>query len=82
MKFSKESFAELGLPDLLLNVWEYSNYLTELILNQHCEWCVELAKEQWQPSFKNFQFVINNLRKRNKQFYNFGRISSADKSIL
>ena len=46
MKFSKESFAELGLPDLLLNVWEYSNYLTEPILNQHCEWCVELAKEQ------------------------------------
>ena len=60
MKFSKEDFANLDLPDLLLNIWEYSNYLTDPILKSYCEWCVELAKEQWQPSFKNFQFVTNN----------------------
>ena len=34
MKFSKEDFAQLDLSDLLLNVWDYSEYVTGPILNQ------------------------------------------------
>ena len=82
MKFSKNDFENLDLPDLLINIWDYSEYLTDPVLNQQCQWCVEVAKERWQPSFKNFQFVINNLRKRSKKFYDFGKISSTDKNII
>ena len=82
MKFSKNDFENLDLPDLLINIWDYSEYPTDPVLNQYCQWCVEVAKERWQPSFKNFQFVINNLRKRNKKFYDFGKISSTDKNII
>ena len=69
MKFSKSDFLEFDFPYLLINIWSYSEYLTDPVLNQYCQWCVEVAKERWQPSFKNFQFVINNLRKRNRKFY-------------
>ena len=78
MKFSKNDFLELDLPYLLINIWSYSEYLTDSVLNQYCQWCVEVAKEQWQPSFKN----INNLRKRNKKFYDFEKIISADKNMI
>ena len=82
MKFSKNDFENLDLPDLLITIWDYSECLTDPVLNQYCQWCVEVAKERWQPSFKNFQFVINNLRKRNKKIYDFAKISSADKNII
>ena len=82
MKFLKNDFENLDLTDLLINIWDYSEYLTDPILNQYCQWCVKVAKERWQPSFKNFQFAINNLRKRNKKLYDFGKKSSADKNII
>ena len=82
MKISKNDFLEFDFPYLLINIWSYSEYLTDPVLNQYCQWCVEVAKERWQPSFKNFQFVINNLRKRNRKFYDFGKISSADKNMI
>ena len=75
---------ELDLPDLLINICSYSEqkYLTDPVLNQYCEWRVEIAKEQWEPSYKNFQYIINNLRKKSKKFYDFGEISSADKNVI
>ena len=34
MKFSKNDFENLDLPDLLINIWDYSEYLTDPVLNQ------------------------------------------------
>ena len=82
MKFSKSDFLNLHLPDLLLNVWCYANYLNDQIINLYCKWCLEVAEEQWQPDFLNFQYVIQNLKKKNKKFYNFGRICLADKNVI
>ena len=82
MKFSKNDFENLDLRDLLINIWNYSEYLKDPVLNQYCQWCVEVAKERWQPSFKNLQIIINNLRKKNKKFCDFGKISSAGKNII
>ena len=67
MVLSKSDFANLDLPDLLLNIWDYSDNLRrDPVISQYCKWCVELARQQWCLSYKNFQFVIKNLRKRNK----------------
>ena len=51
MKFSKIDFLNLDLPDLLLNIWCYADYLNDQIINQYCKWYVEAAEEQWQPVF-------------------------------
>ena len=40
------------------------------------------AKERWELSYKNFQYLINNLRKKNKKFYDFGKIGSADETVI
>ena len=83
MKFSKSDFLNLDLPDLLLNIWCYAaDYLNDQIINQYCKWCAEAAEEQWQPDFLDFQYVIQNSKNKNKTFYNFERICSADKNVI
>ena len=61
MKFSKSDFAELNLPNLLINVWSYADYMNNPIINQYRKWCVELAKESLQAQFPDFEYVIKNL---------------------
>ena len=76
MKFSKSDFAELDFPDLFINFWSYAGYMNDPIVN-HCQkWCFKLAKERWLPQFLDFEYVIKNLKEKNKNFYNFGRISN------
>ena len=82
MKFSKSDFAELDLPNLLINVWSYADYMNDSVINQYQKWCVELAKERWQPQYLDFEYVIKNLREKNKNFYNFGRVCSADREVI
>ena len=82
MKFSKNYFQELEIPGLLSNVWTYAEYLHDAILRQNLQWCVEAANEQWQSIFLDFDCGINSLKKRNKKFYNFSNICSADKNVI
>ena len=82
MKFSKSDFLNLDLPDLLLNIWCYADYLNDQIINRYCKWYVEAAEEQWQPGFFDFQYAIQDLKNKNKKFYNFGRICFADKNVI
>ena len=82
MKFSKSDFAELDLPNLLINVWSYADYMNDCVINQYQKWCVELAKERWQPQYLDFEYVIKNLKEKNKNFYNFGRVCSADREVI
>ena len=70
------------MPDLLLNVWCYANRPNDPICVQYQQWCVEVAKEWWSSQYLDFDYVIENLRKQKKKFYNFGKISSADKNII
>ena len=82
MKFIKSDFAEFDLPYLLINVCSYADYMNDPIINQYQKWCVELAKERWQPQFLDFGYAIKNLKEKNKKFYNFGRICSADRKVI
>ena len=82
MKFSKSDFAELDLPNLLINVWSYADYMNDSVINQYQKWCVELAKERWQPQYLDFEYAIKNLKEKNKNFYNFGRVCSADRKVI
>ena len=82
IKFSKETFSTQHLPDLLLNIWDYTKYLHKPILNQYCQWCIECASEKWCDEYLNFAFVINNLLRNNKNFADFVKISTADKNKI
>ena len=79
MKFSKESFARLGLPDLLLNLWDYADprHKDCKICLQYAKWQVELLSELWlDDEDLDFGFVINSVVDGSKNFCDFGKIVS------
>ena len=82
MLLEKFFFLHLDLPNLLINIWEYADKPNDPILIQYQKWCIEVAKQKWQPQFINFDYVIRNLEERNKKFYDFGKISPADRDVI
>ena len=67
---------------MLINIWEYTDKPNDPILIQYEKWCIEVAKQKWQPQFKKFDYAIGNLKERNKKFYDFDKISSADRDVI
>ena len=83
MKFSKESFALLGLPDLLLNIWSYAHSKQPEISIQYTKLCIELVSECWlDGEYLDFGFVINSIIDGNRNFCDFGKIASCDKDTI
>ena len=82
MKFSKETFSRLDLPDLPLDIWSYAHGQKTDITLQYAKWCGELAAECWLPKYLDFNFFMRCLLRENKNFYNFGKIPSCDKHLI
>ena len=60
----------------------YSDYPDNPIFVCYQQWYGKNAFGKWIPQYLDFNYVIDNLKKQNKKFYNFGRISSQDKNII
>ena len=55
---------------MLINIWEYNepgckNQCPVCI--QYEKWCIEAAQEKWKAEYLDFEYVIQNLRRQNKQ---------------
>ena len=74
MKFSKNDFSDLDLPNLLINIWTYTDHLHDPSVKQYKKWCVELAKEKRQSHYLDFDYVIEMLKEKSKGFYDFCKI--------
>ena len=81
LKFSKESFLELDLADLLINVWSYVDYLHDFVINQYCQYCIKCSCEKWDEDYLDFHFVIKSILDRNTNFFDFGEISNSEKIL-
>ena len=75
LKFSLSSFRQLDLPNLLINICNYADRPDDPIWKQYQKWCIIAAKEQWQNTFIDFDFAITALKKQNRNWYDFGKIS-------
>ena len=84
MKLSKANFELLDLPNLITNIWECNDEMHAncLICKQYEKWCIEVAKKNWQSESFNFNYVIWNIRQQDKKLFNFGKISSANRSMI
>ena len=57
---------------MLINFWEYNepgckNQCPVCI--QYEKWCIEAAQEKWKAEYLDFEYVIQNLRRQNKQLW-------------
>ena len=67
------------MPNLLINIWTYAGHLNDPHIKQYEKCCVEAAKAKWQPPILNFDYVIQNLKRKNNDF---SKISLADRRII
>ena len=87
LKLSIANFERLDKLNLLINIWKYNdeshdNHTDCSICKQYEQWCIEVAKSKWQDEFKSFAFVIAQIRTQNKAFFDFGKVSSADRNMI
>ena len=84
LKFSLYSFRQLDLPNLLINIWDYADKRHDdcPICKQYSKCCVIAAKEKWSSNFIDFDFVINNLKKQNKKWFDVGKLSPASRDNI
>ena len=87
LKFSLNSFRELALPELVINIWSYADHIINKvdgceICEIYMKYCVTAAKEKWSEFYIDFGFVIDNLKKGNQNWVDFGKFSTATKNNI
>ena len=85
MKFSLSTFRRFDFPNLLIDVWSYSegcNTKNCLICPQYLESSIQAAKEKWSPDFKDCNYIIDNLKKRNKNWFDVSKLPPETKDKL
>ena len=75
LKFSLNSFKQHDLPNLLINIWSYSqcNINNCSIYEHYKKFCIVDAKEKWSGFYHDFDQVINAIE-TNKWYHNLGKI--------
>ena len=64
---SKENFARLDIPNLIINICDYKDRQSDPILRQYQQWCVECLYDQWHrnqwvaDAFRPFDVFLNEL---------------------
>ena len=85
LKFSLDTFCQHDLPNLLINIWDYAYHINEkscIVCQTYQGWCIVAAREKWLDQFINFDFIINNLQKQNRNWVDFDTFSSATRNQI
>ena len=85
-KFNFESFKELDAPDLIINVWSYSDHLKTFsncrTCKTYCNYCIEILRKRWEPEWGNFNKIISKLLKNDRNFINISKYSSENRHLI
>ena len=77
---------ELDAPDLIINVWSYSDYLKRhkncQICQVYCDYSLKALKIKWRKEWGSFNYVMSKIRKNDKYFINVGKYSSANRHLI
>ena len=85
LKFSLDSFRQLDLADILINIWDYADHLKQkecIVCRTYQNWCITAAKEKWSYLYVDFDFAIDNLQKQNKNWIDIDAFSSERKNQI
>ena len=86
LKFNLEDFKELDTPNLLKNIWEYSECLKDekyknsfYIYETYRKYCIYIARRRWRKvHIAFFNKLIINITNNNKNFIDLSQYSSFD----
>ena len=86
LKLNFDLMKELDAPNLIIDIWSYSDHLKKnsncLIYEHYRFHCLELLKKKWQNEWGDFDHIMNKIKKNDKNFINIGKYSSADRHSI
>ena len=82
MVLTKENFQNLDLSNLLINIYSYAKDLKDPIIYQYSNLCIECARKLWTDQYHYFENVNEKFLSHNKNYINFGKISSDERNII
>ena len=87
LKFNMYSFMELDTPDLLINIWSYSDYLNKknpncVICGTYRKYCIEIIRRRWVKNPIFFNEVMKNITKNNENFIDLSKYSSMNRQKI
>ena len=87
LKFNLDSFRELDAPNLIINVWSYSDYINNK--HENCEVCktyrqysLKALKEKWREEWGCFNYITSKISKNDRYFIDVSKYSSADRYFI
>ena len=84
LKFKYEDFLNNDIPNLMINIWSYSDDHGVVcnICTTYKKVLHRSIKKKWQPELKNVDEIIQKLKKRDTKWCNLSKISSAEGHLL
>ena len=83
LKFSLDTFRQHNLPNLIINIWSYSNCNLKkcLICEQYKDFCLIAAKEKWCGFYHHFDEFVKAIES-GKWIHKVQDVSTEDKGII
>ena len=86
LKYDLNDFRVLDTPNLIINVWTYSDNLKR---NKLCEICkkylefnLHILEERWREEWGDYDFVMSKIRNNDKSFIDCSTYSSANRYLI
>ena len=82
LKFTLDTFRELCVPDLIINIWSYNSKPVHqpacMACKTYCDYCMQALREKWEADWGDFEFTVDKFKKCNKSFIGIGQYSCAN----
>ena len=86
MKFKFDDFKELDIPNLMINVWSYSETIKNkkgcVVSEKYRSWCIRALHEKWLDSYIDINFVVYELISLDEKWFDCGKVSHANSLFL
>ena len=86
IKYTQNDFRVIDTPNLIINVWTYSENLKKNKLCQICqkylEFCLNILEERWKEEWGDYNFVTAKLRNNDKTFIDASSFSSENRHLI
>lgn len=86
VKFTQNDFRVIDTPNLIINVWTYSENLKKNklcgICQTYLDFCLNILEERWRKEWGDYNFVMAKLRNNDKSFIDVSSFSSADRYLI
>ena len=82
MNFKFDDFKTMDIPNLMINIWGYSESIKKkkecAVCEKYRHWCIKALHEKWLSIYIDINFVIYKLITMDEKWFDCSKASSAN----